>query len=318
MTTDSVAERRAANPHAPVLGLTHSLLGRLHVTGVFWYRFAYWASTTLPLWVQRIAVFAFTGFFFCALGRIRRAVASNLEPVLGHANVWTRAKRSLRTFYVFACCLNERYLRMSQPQRFRFLLDGEEHWRRVSEGSAGAILVTAHVGPWETASRFGASGTARRVHVVREKEIDPHAQEFVRDMVARAGDNYVTHFAGDELTLALDLAQALRKGDLVLLQGDRPRTGGRSIQATLFGRPMSLPVGPAVLARAANVPMIPVFNFRDGPRLVRTVVRPPIHVPLTSDGNADVEGAMRRLAEDIEWCIRQRPYQWFCFRRLWD
>ena len=26
--------------HAPALGLTHRLLGRFHVTGVFWYRFS--------------------------------------------------------------------------------------------------------------------------------------------------------------------------------------------------------------------------------------------------------------------------------------
>src|SRR5260221_194577 len=73
----------AARPHAPALGLTQRVLGRFHVTGVFWYRFPHWAFTHLPFWTERPAVVLFTTFFFLALGRIRGAIASNLEPVLG-------------------------------------------------------------------------------------------------------------------------------------------------------------------------------------------------------------------------------------------
>ena len=64
-------------PHAPVLGLTHRILGRFHVTGVFWYRFAHWAFTRLPPWTEWISVSVFTTFFFLTLTRIRRALSSN-------------------------------------------------------------------------------------------------------------------------------------------------------------------------------------------------------------------------------------------------
>jgi lauroyl/myristoyl acyltransferase len=310
--------RPTEHPHAPALGLTHRLLGRFHVTGIFWFRFPHWAFTHLPLWTEWPSVVVFTTGFFFVLGRIRAAISSNLDVVLGRAGRWQRWVRSYRTMYAFAWCLTERYRRLASPERFHSVLEGEENWRRVMECDTGVILVTAHIGPWEIASHAGGAEARRRIHVVREEEIDPRAQAFVRELLAGAGDDYVTHFASDDPRLALELAEALRRGDIVALQGDRPRTGGRCVTASLFGKPTPLPVGPAFLARATGVPLVPVFNFREGRRGLRAVVRPAIHVARTADRQTDLEEAVRRLAVEIEWAIRERPYQWFCFRKLWE
>ena len=154
--------------------------------------------------------------------------------------------------------------------------------------------------------------------MVREKEIDPRAQAFIEGLLARAGGNYVTHFSGDDLALSFELAAALRQGEMVALQGDRPREGGRTVTASLFGRPMPLPIGPAALARAAGVPIVPMFNFREGRFRMRVVARPPFYVANTEDRAVDIAAAVHHLAAEIEWAIRERPYQWFCFRKLWD
>jgi len=303
--------------HAPALGLTHRLLGRFHVTGIFWYRFAYWGFTRPPSWTEWLSVPISAVFFFLVLGRIRAALAANLEPVLGRTNPLRGLVRSFRTIWAFSWCFTERYRRLANPERYTGILEGDEHWREVMESATGAILATAHIGPWETATQFGASNSPRRIHIVREKEMDPRAQQFVEELLARSGNRYVTHFAGEDLTLAIELAQALRGGDVVALQCDRPREGGRTLTVNLFGRPMPLPTGPAALARAAQVPILPVFHFRDGRFRVRTVARPPIHVVATADRDSDVAAAMQRLANEIEWAIRRNPHQWFCFRRLW-
>jgi len=308
----------ASAQHAPVLDLTHRLLGRFHVTGVFWYRFACWGFTTLPPWLDRSIVSVFCVGFFLALGRIRGALASNLEPILGKAGRWERWRRSFMTMWTFAWCFAERYRRLAEPERFTSILEGEEHWRQLMASPLGAVLVTAHIGPWENAAQFGASASERRIHVVREKEIDPRAQAFVSEILSRQNKNCVTHFSGDDAMLSLELADALRLGEIVALQGDRPRAGGRVVVASLFGRPMPLPVGPAALARATGVPIVPVFNFREGRFLSRAVVRTPFLVASTANRSADIAGAVNHLAGEIEWAIRQRPYQWFCFRQLWD
>ena len=280
--------------------------------------FAYWAFTRLPPWTEWISVSVFAMFFFLTLSRIRGALASNLEPVIGPAGRPGRTPSLVPNLWAFSWCLTERYRRLATPNASGRRSKVRSTGAQVTEGTGGLLLVTAHVGPWETASHFGASNSPRRIHIVREKEIDPRAQQFIQDLLSRSGDEYVTHFAGENLTLALELAKALREGDVVALQCDRPRAGGRTVIVNLFGRPMPLPTGPAALARAANVPILPVFNFRDARFRLRTVVRAPIHVDHTTDRDSDVANAVHRLATEIEWAIRHRPYQWFCFRRLWE
>jgi lauroyl/myristoyl acyltransferase len=57
--------------------------------------------------------------------------------------------------------------------------------------------------------------------------------------------------------LGVLLAEALDRGEMVAIQGDRPRAGGRIVATTLFGRPFDVPAGPAALARTARVPLLP-------------------------------------------------------------
>ncbi len=89
----------------------------------------------------------------------------------------------------------------------------------------------------------------------------------------------------------------------------------RTTTVEIFGRPMDLPSGPAALARAAGVALLPVFVFRRGRHHSRLVFRPPIRV--TGRGDDALAEAVRRIGGDVEWAIRREPHQWFCFRELW-
>jgi lauroyl/myristoyl acyltransferase len=313
----SVALRHEPPPHAPEAGWSRRLLGPFHVTGVFWFRLHQFGVTVLPEWILGVVIAVFTTFFWIALRKIRAAIASNLEAVLGPCGWWERQRRIFRTFHTFAWCLSERYERLTTDRVFNIEAEGLEAWRELAAAEPGFILVTAHMGAWEVGSMLPASREARRVHVVREAETDPRAQQFIEGLIRKCGgDLYVTHFAEDP-QLGMDLLDALRHGEVVALQGDRPRSGGRTVGTSLFGRPFPLPVGPAALARAAGVPIVPVFVFREGRLRYRCALRPPIRVAQTGDRQRDVREALETFTIDLAAAIRREPHQWFCFRRIW-
>lgn len=315
---DIAAAHPETPPHAPEAGWVRRLLGPFHVTGVFWFRFNRFGVTVVPTWAMGLMIALFTTFFWICLLKIRKAVGSNLEAVLGPCGWFGRQRRIFRTFHTFAWCLSERYERLSTDRVFTVEMEGVELWRGLIESGKGFILVTAHLGAWEMGSMVPGAREMRRVHVVREAETDPKAQEFISRLIqSRGGEYYTTHFAADP-QLGVTLLDALRQGEIVALQGDRPRWGGRVVETTLFGRPYPLPVGPAALARAAEVPIVPVFVFREGRLRYRCMLRPPIHVAGGSDRRRATREAMHRFAEDLEWAIRREPHQWFCFRRLWE
>ncbi len=306
-------------PQAPQGGLTRRLLGRFYVTGSFWYRLHLWGVSVLPNWAIWFFITLFTTFFFVALRRIRKAIANNLEVVLGPTGWWQRQRRIYRTMWNLAWCLSERYERLSGTREAALTLRGEEVWRRLLDGPEGFVIATAHIGSWETALLNPAAGRERTIHVVREEEMDPRAQELVSELVRDgSGANVKMHFvSGDDARLAGELLGALRVGDVVAVQGDRPRSGGRAAAVKIFDRDLELPVGPVALARAAQVEIVPLFCFRRGRLDSEVVVREPFRVARTSDRRADVEHALERLASEIEWAIRESPFQWFCFRDLW-
>ena len=306
-------------PQAPELGRTRRWLGSLHVTGVFWYRLHRFGMQILPEWGIRLFIVLFTSFFFVALIRIRRAIAANLEVVLGPCGWWCRQRRIYRTMWQFAWCLSERYERLGGERHdaAELAVEGLEHWQQAEDSPEGLILVTAHIGHWELGSMLVPE---RHVHVVREEELDPRAQEMMRQLFAEqtgagGGPGFTVHFARSDLTLGLKLLKILRAGEIVAVQGDRPPSSARTVTVQIFGRSLDLPAGPAAMARGAGVALLPVFVFRRGRHRSQLVFRPPIRVAGRRD--EALAEAVRRIGADVEWAIRREPHQWFCFRELW-
>lgn len=312
------ARTEFAPAHGPDTGRARQLLGRFHVTGVFWYRFHRWGVSTLPSWAVGIFITLFTSFFFVFLFRIRKAIAANLVPVLGPCGIVRRQRRIWKTMWSFAWNLSERYERLSTTRPFQVDVEGRRIWDEVAGTGDGFVLVTAHLGNYEVGSILPADEEARTVHLVREPEMSPEAQQFIEETISRLDSgSYRWHFESNDPLQGLVLLEALRRGEVVAMQADRPRTGGGIVAATLFGKPFPLPPGPVALARAAGVALLPVFVFRTGRRRYRLVFREAVRPARTNDRQADVAAAVRAIGEQIEWAIRTEPHQWYLFRRLW-
>lgn len=312
-------EPQAPPPHAPSGGRIRRLLGPFYVTGSFWYRFHLFGVRVLPEWAIAPALFAFTSFFFLVLWRIRRAIGNNLQRVLGPAGWWRRQRRIFRTLHEFAWCLTERYERLGVGREMEAETDGLEIWQELQASPGGFLIVTAHLGHWEVGSLLSKTSSSKTVHVVREEEMDPEAQRFFRVLVARnVDDRLQVHFAGEDPFLGGRLLEALRRGEVVALQGDRPRAGGRTVRSELFGLPYLLPVGPLALARTAGVPLVPIFVYRVGRRRARVEFRRPLSVDPGGGREESLRAAGLELGREIERAIRKRPHQWFCLRDLWS
>jgi len=316
-STPTRVEPILVKPHGPSTGLSRRLLGPFHVTGVFWY-WLHRTATRTPEVCIRFFCWAFTWFFWLMLWRIRGAVASNLEAVLGPCGFIERQRRIWRTFYDFSWCMTERYEQFRADREMQLEYDGDATWKALHELSCGFIFYTAHFGNWEMGPLVPEIPRGRRLHVVREPEMNRAAQRFVERLFANhPRRQFVLHYAGSDVQLGVKMLLALRQGDIVTLPGDRPRAGMGTMRGTMFGRPMDLPPGPALLARAAGAMMVPVFVFREGRRRYRIVVQEPFAVASTEDKDRDVREAVAKMAQTVEWAIRQRPHHWFCWAKLW-
>ena len=175
-------------------------------------------------------------------------------------------------------------------------------------GSSGLVSVTAHVGNWELAGRLLATGASRRTHVVVAPDEAPELARWVR----RNGDG-VRFVPRDHPAVGVALLAALRRGEVVALQGDRALGSRADVSLPFFGRPARFPLGPFVLARAAGVSVLPAFCVLD--RGYRYTLR--VGTPIAVERGAEEQAAQAWVAllEDV---VRDHPTQWFNFFDVWN
>ena len=216
---------------------------------------------------------------------------------------------TMRTFTDFAMCFSDLVSTNRQPvAQLSSHVGRVEGVDRVARLEAGLISLTAHVGNWELAGRLLAGRTARTTHVVVAEEEVRELEHWVR----RDGDGM--HFVPrSRPTTSLELVAALRRSEVVAVQGDRALGTRGDVLIPFFGRPAPFPLGPFVLARAVGVPMVPAFCLLDSTYQYVVNVAEPITVARGGE-----EDAARAWVAVLENVVRAHPTQWFNFFDIWD
>ena len=134
--------------------------------------------------------------------------------------------------------------------------------------------------------------------------------EKTRDL--RQDEFYQIHYNRPGNLLALDLAQALGRGEVVAVQGDRVLEDVSPVEVPLGDHLWRLPRGPFVLALATRVPVFPLFILRTGWRRYQILVSPPLPPPANP---RDREAAVREMAGNWSNTLlevaRRNWWQWF-------
>jgi lauroyl/myristoyl acyltransferase len=237
----------------------------------------------------------------------RAAVRATLATVTGASGEPLDAL-TRRVFQDFAACFSDLVTTNRLPAERLLDYVTRVSESRILEDPGGVVSVTAHVGNWEMAGRLLAGRTRRRTHVV----VAPEAVAGLERWVRRDGEG-VRFVARGPVGVGVELVAALRRGEIVALQGDRAIGTQGDVLIPFFGRPAPFPLGPFILARAADVPVVAAFC------LLEPDDRYAIHLapPLTVDRGEEASAA-RQWVGVLEEIVREHPTQWFNFFDVWS
>jgi predicted LPLAT superfamily acyltransferase len=252
--------------------------------------------------------------FFLLLGRERRAVAVNLRRIarLSGPRLWWKVGR---VFYSF-CDLIVSYCYVPQAD-FEGLLGmlrgGESGLRKIDECLAagrGVIVWTAHLGNWEFASRL-LEMHGRTVHIARVVENNP-AEIMLRDLMVNERLRIVD--LGRGAAASLELVHALRRNEIVAIQGDRVY---QRLTANLpfFGEPAAFPLGPILLSQVSGAPVVPGFMLRRGWLRYRVTMGDPIWPK--EGGAAAQQECLEQAVRYFEATLQTDYDQWLNFYPFW-
>ena len=249
--------------------------------------------------------------FALLLSRHRNAVLRNLRLALGKRSAAVEALDVARVFATYASCLTEAFIAGGDggaSVKGRCVHD--ERFTAALAGGKGVILATAHTGGWQVAGPVLHYGHDAELLVVMRRERDARAQALQDDARERSGTR-VIHIGDDPLD-ALPLLSHLRKGGVVAVQMDRLPRGMRGRKVELFGSPFEVPEGPLRLAAVSGAPIVPVFTRRLGYMEYEVDIGEPISLP-RRPAEADLDGAARKVMNEMEIFVRNNPTQWFHF-----
>jgi lauroyl/myristoyl acyltransferase len=257
--------------------------------------------------------------FFFMLKRERRAVTGNLRRVSGKRGLELRWK-VYWVFYSF-CDLMVSYCFVPQAthsQLLGMLVDSESGVAKIAQCLAagnGLIVWTAHVGNWEFASRLLSMYS--RVNVARVVEEKP-AEMMLRNLMTSEQLKTVDLKGGVPATI--ELLQALRRNEIVAIQGDRVYQR-HTREVPFFAQPTSFPLGPFLLSQVSGAPLLPVFVIRHGWLRYHVVMGDPIAaVPsgvTRGDGDVALYAAMCQAVRFLEETLTTHYDQWMNFFDFW-
>jgi lauroyl/myristoyl acyltransferase len=264
-------------------------------------RVAYWGAIAVAelLWLTR---------------RGKRAAAiANITQVLGDAEAGRAAAR--RSFHNYGRYLVD-FVRApkirpeSIREKVRF-----DRWDAIEEAfgeGKGVMFVLMHFGNWD----MGGPALAERGY-----KVNVIAQTFGHD---RLNQTVVSarQVRGMKVIPAeravMGAVRALRRNEVLGILIDRPVEDG-GVRVNFFGRPTTVPAGPAWIALRTGARVLPAALVRDRPTgdVTLALVDLDVRATPTGDMDQDVRALTRRILEAHERFIRAYPDQWFMFRPMW-
>ncbi len=195
--------------------------------------------------------------------------------------------------------------------RAAFAFEGAEHLRAALENGKGVVVVTGHVGNWEShgvvhGTLFGPMGVVARP--LDNPELDRRLCHFRE----RTGNQVIY-----KRRALIQVLRTLREGRAVAILIDQNVQEEDGIFVEFFGRPAATTTVVAALALKTGSALVPARTTLQPDGRYRAVYEPPLELQATGDRAADIAAITQALTRRIEAWVRETPEQWLWIHRRW-
>lgn len=311
--TDSAAETPAAAKPKEWDGRTRTGFGIL----IFYYLFRFLGPRFAYALLYPVAFYYV--IFNQKNGRASRDYLRRRYPGLRGPRLWWR---NYRHFLSFGRVLVDRgYAFLGMLGEVKFERDGHEVIEQTLAAGKGVILLSAHLGNWELAaySLGGYMREGRRVPV-NAVMFKGESEKVEKQLKKASGEPPFRIIASnDSLQASIECKEALARGEVVAIHGDRI-LGGAGVRVPFLGSEAKFPIGPFVLAASTGAPVVFTFANRLGTRHYALMARGPHFFSYSSrkERDANLKHWVQLYAKQLEELLQKYPLQWHNFYMYWD
>ncbi len=234
-----------------------------------------------------------------------RAVDRNLAWIWKDSKREGAPPRARDTYRAFAGALRDFLAHEpgGRGPRVRLSAGTRASLRAARTSGRGAVLVSAHFGPWERALQWLA-GELGGVEALAARHKLAAVDRFFVARRARAGVRTLCTSRA-----VMSALQSLKAGGWIAALADRPRHGLRTRGI------VPLDPGPLLLARRAGAIVIPGVSTTASDGAIEIELDPPFTLD-PGRGGLDLERGLARLQEFFDAHVRAHPTQWYTWSRV--
>lgn len=277
--------------------------------GVLGYKFFVFILTKLGLKPAYFVLRIVALYFFLFSFRSTSSIFYYFHKVLKYPfikSLWCIYK----TYNVFGETLIDKVaIRSGMSKHFTFEMDGEENLHEMASGNQGGVMISAHVGNWDTSGHMLTNRLSTKMHIVMYDAEHQNIKKYLENVTGGVEINIIV--VKEDLSHIFHISKALANKELICIHGDRYVQGSKVIATQFLGKKTYFPYGAFHLAAKLKVPYTFVFGFKEKNN----------HYHFYSTTLKVNKGGVRALVEEysqkLEELIRKYPEQWFNFYDYW-
>ncbi len=216
-----------------------------------------------------------------------------------------------KSYYTFGQTLTDKVaISTGLRDKFIYTHNGIEHIDNLLKKNQGGILISGHVGNFESSHYF----LEDRYQISNISMVTTHAEhQNITDYMERISVKSPLKFivVQEDMSHVFEIHKAIDDGGLVVFTGDRYLPGAKTLTESFLGKKARFPLGPYLLASRLNLPVLFVY-FMKGPKR---------HYDLyaqTAEFKArDAQGLLKEYTESMEQILKKYPLQWFNYFDFW-
>lgn len=229
---------------------------------------------------------------------------------------WSYPFHTFRNLFSFGQVLVERgWLGLRRDAELTCDFVGKEELFQLIEKGRGVVLLTAHVGNWQSAlSHLGDLPV--KVHALMRYDQQAAAKHFFD--LRPEGPPFAIIDAEGPFGGMVDAVAALQRGEVVTIMGDRYVKGSAST-VSFFGEPVRVPDGAYMLAASAQSPVVVLLAAKTGLQSYQLKVWD-VYYPAYSSRDERprmLRDCAGRFIASVEEYLKVYPYQWYNFYNFW-
>ncbi len=210
--------------------------------------------------------------------------------------------------------LIDRHAMLTGAHQFDLQINGFEKIPR--EAGKGFILLTSHLGNWQIVMP-ALQQMNRTVHLLMRPEDNAALQEV---MQVDAESSHLKVISPEQhLGGVVEMMQALERGDVVSIMGDRTYQAD-GVAVYFLGEQAFFPYSAFQLAASAGCPLVILLSAKTGKNRYTADI-PDVLYPVwiqRDKKREQMRGWVQKYALVLEAYLREHPLQYFIFHDLWE